>query len=347
MAENECSAKVDHEVDERCTEAFRYLMRVPGKDVRGMLVDAFQQWFLLSEKTVAAVKNIIGSLHCASLLIDDVEDQSTTRRGIPAAHMIYGTPTVINTANYVYFIALRELHEMECPAAMNVFITECLNLHRGQGQDICWRDQFICPTEEQYCAMVLDKTGGLFRLAVGVMQSFSGSDTSTFATTDFTPFVNAMSLYFQIRDDFINVCDSDAYAKSKGTFCEDLSEGKFSYPIIHCIKHSPAGDTRLSSLLKQRPSDLHVKQYAVSIMQATGSLRYTRDELKRLHTRCSDLLGELGGHSALSKLLATLDGQLDALLEGTEAEHQAVPAAKGSAAGVSSHARQASDVDAL
>ena len=55
---------------------------------------------------------------------------------------------------------------------MTVFVQELLNLHRGQGQDILWREQCICPTEAQYRQMVLDKTGGLFRLAVGLMQAF-------------------------------------------------------------------------------------------------------------------------------------------------------------------------------
>ena len=53
---------------------------------------------------------------------------------------------------------------------MDVFVRELLNLHRGQGQDILWRDQLRCPTEAEYTRMVLDKTGGLFRLAVGLMQ---------------------------------------------------------------------------------------------------------------------------------------------------------------------------------
>ena len=56
-----------------------------------------------------------------------------------------------------------------------------------------------CPTEDQYKAMVLDKTGGLFRLAVGLMQAFSDN------RTDFGPLVNKMALYFQIRDDLVNL----------------------------------------------------------------------------------------------------------------------------------------------
>jgi geranylgeranyl diphosphate synthase type 3 len=75
---------------------------------------------------------------------------------------------------------------------LKIFIEELINLHRGQGKDIYWRDNNICPTEEQYKQMVsesntfhiiqsifirLIETGGLFRLAVRLMQSFSKNKT--------------------------------------------------------------------------------------------------------------------------------------------------------------------------
>lgn len=45
-------------------------------------------------------------LHNASLLVDDIEDGSKLRRGLPVAHDVFGVPTTLNTANYVYFLAL-------------------------------------------------------------------------------------------------------------------------------------------------------------------------------------------------------------------------------------------------
>jgi geranylgeranyl pyrophosphate synthase len=92
------------------------------------------------------------------------------------------------------FKALEKCHELGNPIAMNVFVRELLNLHKGQGQDILWRDNLTCPSQDEYNQMVLDKTGGLFRLAVGLMQAFSESS----ATIDFNPLVNKLALYFQV-----------------------------------------------------------------------------------------------------------------------------------------------------
>ena len=62
---------------------------------------------------------------------------------------------------------------------------------------------------------------------------------------DFLPLVNELGLYYQIRDDYINL-QSNKYMENK-SFCEDLSEGKFSFPIIHSIQSNP-NDKRLLSM---------------------------------------------------------------------------------------------------
>jgi geranylgeranyl diphosphate synthase, type III len=62
-------------------------------------------------------------------------------------------------------------------ALLNVSdLDELINLHRGQGLDLYWRDSLTCPTEEEYVEMVGNKTGGLLRLAVKLMQACSPTD---------------------------------------------------------------------------------------------------------------------------------------------------------------------------
>jgi len=95
-----------HAPDESLLEPFRYINQIPGKDIRGRLIDCFQKWLRIPEEKITSIKQIITELHNASLLVDDIEDGSHLRRGIPVAHAIYGVPTTINTANYVYFMAL-------------------------------------------------------------------------------------------------------------------------------------------------------------------------------------------------------------------------------------------------
>lgn len=331
--------------------------------------------------------------------MDDVEDNSTLRRGIPVAHKIYGIPQTINCANYVYFQVFQEIGELESrvgesssfrnsedtststststsgnsashstsegsnfggkkrTSLSNLVTSELLNLHRGQGMDLLWRDSLNCPTEEEYVEMVNNKTGGLFRIALGLMCRFSGSyrketkgkegkgkekeetegkeqereGKGEAKALNLIPLANLIGLLFQIRDDYMNLEDKD-YETNKG-FAEDLTEGKFSFPIIHGIRSSemsnPNSSTSISSsiknpnlnsnfrkssptnfptsssssnrnrqllnILSQRPTDLSLKIYAVKYMkEITGSFDYTREVLRRLDRLAREEVERIG-----------------------------------------------------
>ena len=63
--------------------------------------------------------------------------------------------------------------------------------------------------------------------------SFPSSDL--FAQSDYTPLVNLIGIYFQIRDDLMNLSVNTTYTSNKG-FAEDLTEGKFSFPVVHGVR---------------------------------------------------------------------------------------------------------------
>lgn len=83
-----------------------------------------------------------------------MEDDSVLRRGVPATHHLYGIPQTINCANYVYFLALQEINTLNNPAMVTIYTEELLNLHRGQGMELFWRDTLTCPTEDEFLEMV-------------------------------------------------------------------------------------------------------------------------------------------------------------------------------------------------
>nr|BCP96882.1 geranylgeranyl diphosphate synthase [Penicillium shearii] len=300
-----------------------YLGSLPGKDIRGKLISAFNEWFKIPEEKLEVIKRVVGLLHVASLLyvheiqhthfepsltkpskslyrIDDIQDSSKLRRGLPVAHNIFGVAQTINSANYAYFRAQSELFTLGKPQALDIFTEELLRLHRGQGMDLYWRDSLICPTEEEYLEMVANKTGGLFRLAIKLIQLESEN------TMDCVPLVDLLGVIFQIRDDYQNL-QSDQYAKNKG-FGEDITEGKFSYPIIHSIRKDN-GNSQLMNILRQKTEDEDVKRYTIQIIESTGSFEYTRQKLISLTAQARALLKSLGvdQSSGLASILEFLE----------------------------------------
>ncbi|CAD6500869.1 BgTH12-06574 [Blumeria graminis f. sp. triticale] len=278
---------------------FEYLDAQPGKNIRSQLITAFNQWLDVPEESLKIITKVVGMLHTSSLLIDDVQDSSLLRRGLPVAHSIFGTAQTINSANYVYFLALQELQKLQSPKTITIYTEELLNLHRGQGMDLFWRDTLTCPTEDDYLEMVGNKTGGLFRLAIKLMQAESKN------LKDCIPLVNLIGVIFQIRDDYQNL-SSNEYSENKG-LCEDLTEGKFSFPIIHSIRANPE-NMQLLSILKQKTENEQVKRYAVAYMEGTDSFAYCRKVLARLMERARELIAELDdGSSRGQGILAILE----------------------------------------
>ncbi|ROW13374.1 hypothetical protein VPNG_05445 [Cytospora leucostoma] len=274
--------------DKVITGPFEYLNGQRGKDFRSQLIGAFNAWLEVPPESIEVITKVVGMLHTASLLIDDVEDNSLLRRGLPVAHSIFGVPQTINSANYVYFRALGELQKLNNPRCISVFAEELLNLHRGQGMDLFWRDTLTCPTEDEYLEMVGNKTGGLFRLGIKLMQA----ESRAARPVDCVPLVNLIGLSFQIRDDYQNL-HSTEYSENKG-LAEDLTEGKFSFPVIHSIRYDPA-NLQLINILKQRTSDDEVKRYAIKYMEGTGSFEYTRRVLAVLLERARKVAAEIDG----------------------------------------------------
>ena len=119
----------DDEGTRTVLDPFNYLIKnSEGKGIRSKLIEAFNVWLNIPEDKMEIVKRITEKLHNASLMIDDVEDNSILRRGIPCTHLLYGVPATINSANYVYFDALKDLQTMGSIQATTVFIGLSTNI---------------------------------------------------------------------------------------------------------------------------------------------------------------------------------------------------------------------------
>lgn len=266
---------------------YNYLRNVPGKDFRPQLIAAFNSVLRVDEAKICHLSKVIEMLHTSSLLIDDVEDNAVLRRGYPVAHSTFGIAQTINSANYIYFVALQEALKLsdDQQKVTSIYTEELINLHRGQGMDLYWRETLHCPTEDEYLDMVMNKTGGLYRLAVRLLQSIS--ETSV----DLIPLANLFGVIYQIQDDYLNL-QSSVYSTNKG-YCEDLTEGKFSFPVIHAIRYDP-NNKELLNILKQKTEDNNLKEYAVNYMKdVSKSFAHCRSVIESYRKLSDDFITDL------------------------------------------------------
>ncbi|KAG2153146.1 isoprenoid synthase domain-containing protein [Suillus clintonianus] len=294
-------------------EPFTYITSNPGKEIRTLLIEAFNEWLAVPNDQLKVIDHVVQMLHNASLMLDDIEDDAQLRRGQPVTHKIYGIPQTINSANYVYFLAYKELSNLRRlggdgdearvvgTSNLDLVVTEeLLNLHRGQGLEILWRDSLKCPTEEEYISMVNSKTGGGFRIAVKLMMAHATKNLDI----DFVPLVNIFGVYVQIRDDYMNL-QSTEHSDNKG-FAEDLTEGKFSFPIVHGVRADERNRV-VMNVLQKRPTTPTLKHHTVDYLRTqTKSFDYTLEVMSSLERQIRGEIARLGGNPKIEKILDAL-----------------------------------------
>ncbi|KAJ5899144.1 terpenoid synthase [Penicillium taxi] len=265
-------------------EPFYYLLSNPGKNTLSLLIDAFNEWLQVPEDKLKIIKSVVNVLHNASLLIDDIQDDSTLRRGFPVTDQVFGTAQTINSANYAYFLAFRELQKLESHEAGMILIHEMINLHLGHGMDLFWRETSICPSETDYLEMVNNKTGGLYRIMIRLMQLEST------CPRDYVDLAEILGKLLQIRDDYKNL-QSDFYSQKKGIY-KDITEGKFSFLVIHHMHTDPDSEI-VRRIMKQKTDNERIKDVVLSCLSSTGSFEYTERTIKDLARHAELLIMEL------------------------------------------------------
>lgn len=300
---------------------FDYITSLPSKGVRDTFIDALNIWLNVPESVISRVKSLGNRLHAASLMLDDIEDGSNLRRGQPATHTVFGAAQTINSGCYEILQAVDEARQINISSTVNVEIVleELAELHIGQSYDLYWTRHGTCPSEDEYVEMVTKKTGGLFRLLARLLLANGASaspwtrSSSDQISNDIKVLVSLIGVQFQIRDDYQNLHSSE-YRAQKG-FCEDLDEGKYSFPLIHALNVQP-NDFLLRELLQRRRNVGSLtdeqKRLVLKQLEHAGSMAYTQETLKRLQ-------GQIyAGVEKLEKTLARENWILRLLLQKLE-----------------------------
>lgn len=282
-----------------------YIKSLPSKGIRSSLIDALNVWLQVPEKKLVIIKNIIEVLHNSSLILDDIEDDSTLRRGKTATHNIFGTAQAINSANFLYVSAVQAINMLKNQEAMSVMLEELENLFMGQSWDLYWKFHLKWPTNGEYFAMIDSKTGAMFSMLVRIMQAVS----PIISRYNFDHLVRLVGRFFQVRDDYMNIQGAE-YSKQKG-FCEDFDEGKLSYPVVHCLETNPNSHHLILGIFRQRQGQtktiaMESKLQILECMEKTGTLDATRKLLQKLEEEIEGEIEVLEAQTAESNPMLRL-----------------------------------------
>ncbi|TLD17916.1 uncharacterized protein PgNI_00691 [Pyricularia grisea] len=256
----------------------QYIQSMPSKGFRSALLDCYSRWLNVPAKEMESVKSVINCLHDSSLILDDIEDSSRLRRGFPSTHVVYGEGPAINSATYLYVQAVAAVHSLDNRAIMDVLLRQLQKLFLGQSLDLHWTANRRCPTKDEYLGMVSQKTGAFISMVAELMIAASDVDCPEKTRAIFAPFSHLSGLYYQVRDDYLNITSAE-YADKKG-FAEDLDEQKFSYMIVHLAHARPDLMVQVEGIFRSmrdgKAEIVESKKYLVDLLHKSGAVDATK-----------------------------------------------------------------------
>ena len=204
----------------------------------------------LTEEEAYSITPLVEFVHTASLIHDDIEDNADLRRGKPAAHIAYGLDTALNAGSWLYFEAPVCINKLKVAESLKLrlyetYTNELRRLHLGQAMDIFWhRTPDFFPEEEEYLAMVKNKTGTLASLAAKLGCIAGG--LSIEEAESFGGIAADIGIGFQIIDDVINLTSGNP-GKERG---DDIVEGKKSLPVLIHAGLCPQDKEQIAAYMK-------------------------------------------------------------------------------------------------
>ena len=254
-----------------------------GKRWRAILFLLFVEAFGDDPEAYLEYAAIPEILHNGTIIVDDVEDGATHRRGSPALHRTRGTDIALNAGNAMYFFPLKIIRRDpgDLPADLRLDAYETLmyelnRTHLGQGMDIYWHNKAeIDISESEYLEMCACKTGCLGRIVARLAAIVTDNRD---LETAVAAYAEEMSIAFQIADDVLDVEhaleEGGEFGKGVGN---DIREGKKTLMVIHAVENaSPAEAARLEEILWADENTGEEVEEAIGILESTGSVEYAR-----------------------------------------------------------------------
>lgn len=244
-------------------------LTVKGKQIRPIMVILSAALFGNVNEHVLHAGAALEMLHNASLIHDDVVDETSLRRGRQTINSIWGNHLAVLVGDYFVSNALSagiRTGNLEIIAALSDLGKE---LSLGEIDQICnARDHHF--DEPSYISMIRKKTASLFMNCAKMGAEAAGASAKEYAPL--VSYAELLGLCFQIKDDIFDYFDDPAIGKPTGN---DLREGKVTLPLLYALANAPQQQAQeMKELLKR--GNLNDSEIAILIdfAKANGGIEY-------------------------------------------------------------------------
>lgn len=292
--------RADSHVD-MVPELARYLIDSGGKRLRPMLTIASAQLFGDVSENAVRFAAAVEFMHTATLLHDDVVDESDMRRGKPAARKVWGNQASVLVGDFLLgqaFLMMVESGDLE---ALGVLANAAAVIAEGEVFQLS-KAHDLDTTVEDYDQVIRGKTAALFEAAMEVGAKAAGADIES--RTAVARYGLELGRAFQLVDDALDYGGvAGTLGKNTG---DDLREGKMSLPIILCLKSADKAERAvITSALGNTEADTADVAAVIAIMAKYEVLAATISEAENAVKSAGDALAGLPDSTTKNLLIGT------------------------------------------
>jgi octaprenyl-diphosphate synthase len=264
-----------------------YIISAGGKRIRPVLVLLMANAYGYSGTAHHQLAAVIEFIHTATLLHDDVVDESSLRRGRKTANALFGNAASVLVGDFLYsrafqmMVSVGDIRVMQILAdATNVIaegeVLQLLNMH---DPDV---------SEERYTQVIRSKTAKLFEAAAQLGALIAGaSDADIEAAAEYG---RSLGTAFQLIDDVLDYSgQSEDIGKNVG---DDLREGKATLPLIYLMEHGTAEQRALVRSCIENGDEQHFDAVLAAVT-SSGALDYTKKKAEDASARATASLATL------------------------------------------------------
>lgn len=250
-----------------------YIVNSGGKRLRPLLTVLSARAMGIDNNDHHTLAAIVEFIHTATLLHDDVVDESTMRRGRETANAIFGNQASVLVGDFLYTRSFQMMVSLKRMRVMEILSEATNQIAEGEVLQLMNCND-ASTTEARYFDVIYGKTARLFEAATQLAAVLT--DQNEHIERAMQEYGKHLGTAFQLADDILDyMADSEEMGKNAG---DDLAEGKPTLPLLYAMWHAKNDDDKalIQEAIEQSNGLPHLSRIQ-DIMEETGALDYTRE----------------------------------------------------------------------
>jgi len=267
-------------------QVVEHLLKAPGKQLRPMLVLLAARMVGEVNEKVIRVALALEMLHTASLVHDDVVDESDRRRGLPSVNALLSNQVAVLAGDFVLSKALECAAQTEDVRVVRYIAQLGQSLADGELLQLDSQDSEVL-SEAVYFDIIGRKTASLFSLCARLGAMMAGGTEAE--AERLAQYGKLIGICFQLRDDVFDYGTAEV-GKPLGN---DMKEGKLTLPTIYAVVHSDDASMReLALKVRRREASAEEMHQLMDFTVSQGGLEYARWHMKDMQGMADGLIDD-------------------------------------------------------